>query len=144
MTKTWVVVADTSRARIFAADKPSSDLVEIQTLAHPEARLHEGDLVSDRSGSGVGYSGTTHGFGKEHEAKDEESIRFAADLCHELEQARNQHAFDKLYIIAAPAFLGLLRKQQSDCMRALVSQEISKNLTTLDPGAIRSHLPAYL
>ncbi|MES9844878.1 MAG: host attachment protein, partial [Candidatus Sedimenticola sp. 6PFRAG5] len=50
MSAAWIVVADTSRARIFSADKPASSLVEIQTLAHPESRLHEGDLVSDKAG----------------------------------------------------------------------------------------------
>ena len=144
MTKTWVVVADNSRARIFEAARPDSELVEIQTLAHPEARLHESALVSDRDGSGVGYGGTTHGFGTEHVAKDEESVRFAADLCEQLEQARNQQAYDKLYIIAAPAFLGMLRKHQSKGVRTLVSQELSKNLATQDAGTIRSHLPEQL
>jgi protein required for attachment to host cells len=144
MTKTWVVVADTSRARIFEADKPASELVEIQTLAHPAARLHEGQLVSDRPGSGIGRSGGTHAFNREDEAREEESIRFAADLCSQLEQARNRRAYDKLYIIAAPAFLGLMRKHESDGVRALVSQEISKNLAGHDVQAIRSHLPTYL
>ena len=44
----WVLVADNSRARIFSAEKPASDLQEIRDLTHPEARLHEGDLVTDR------------------------------------------------------------------------------------------------
>ena len=144
MTKTWVIVADASRARIFEADKPASELVEIQTLAHPEARLHEGDLVSDRNGSGVGTGGATHTFGGDYEAKQEESIRFAADVCAQLEQGRNRGAYHKLYIIASPSFLGLMRKRQSDGVRQLVSQEISKNLASQDPRSIRSHLPAYL
>ena len=48
---TWVLVADNSRARIFSSDKPASVLQEIQDLTHPEARLHEGDLVTDRGGA---------------------------------------------------------------------------------------------
>ena len=34
MSNIWVVVADSSRARIFSAEKPASQLVEIETLAH--------------------------------------------------------------------------------------------------------------
>jgi protein required for attachment to host cells len=144
MSKAWVVVADASRARIFEAAKPASELVEIQTLAHPEARLHEGDLVSDRPGTGMGGGGGTHAFGSVTEAKEEESIRFAADVCEQLEQGRARGAYEKLYIIAAPTFLGLMRKRQSEGVRMLVTQEISKNLAAQDPRTIRSHLPTYL
>ena len=50
MSNICVVVADSSRARVFTADKPAGPLNEIETLNNPEGRLHEGDLVSDRGG----------------------------------------------------------------------------------------------
>ncbi|MCW8855424.1 MAG: host attachment protein, partial [Gammaproteobacteria bacterium] len=50
MSTTWVVVADSSRARIFTAETSTSALQEIETLAHPEGRLHEQALSSDLPG----------------------------------------------------------------------------------------------
>ena len=144
MSQIWVAVADSSRARIFEAETPASSLKEIQTFAHPEARLHEGDLTTDRSGRDTNSSAGSHGFGTENQAKEEEAQRFASMVCSNLETACKQGNFKKLYIIAAPAFLGLMRKHRSNQVKNLLVDELPKNLATKDPETIRSHLPAYL
>ena len=113
MSDIWVTVADSSRARIFRAGSPSSPLEEIQTLAHPEARLHESDLISDRAGRIISSASGSHGYGTEDEAKDEEASRFASLVCSTLDANYKKGSFNKLYIVAAPAFLGLLRKHRS-------------------------------
>mgnify|MGYP003573863094 FL=1 len=143
MSKIWIVAADASRARFFTADKPVSALNEIETLSNPEARLHEGDLVSDRGGRG-GNGGAIHNYSTGNEAKQEAANRFAAEVCKHLEKGRNSHSFGKLYVMAAPHFLGLLRKHQSDALRGLVSDEIANDLTTQSPERIRAKLPEYL
>ena len=127
---TWVLVADNSRARFFMAEKPASPLAEVQDLAYPEARLHEGHGA--------------HGFGNDGTAKQEGADRFALMVCNELEAARNSGSFRKLYVVAAPAFLGMLRKHQSPALKQLVAGEVDKNLATQDPSTIRKHLPDYL
>ena len=144
MSDIWVTVADSCRARIFKAGTPSGPLEEIQTLAHPEARLHEGDLTTDRSGRDTNSSSGSHGFGTETQAKEEEAVRFASFVCNTLEANHQKGSFDKLYIVAAPAFLGLLRKHRSNNVKQVVVEELSKNLATSDPKTIRSHLPKYL
>ena len=145
MNSIWIVVADASRARIFAVDGGNSSMIEIQTLAHPQARLHEGDLVTDRAGRDRNPGPTgQHNMGNESEAKHEEAVRFAAQVCEELEAGRVNGKFDKLYVIAAPGFLGVLRKHQSSSLQKLVAAEISKNLATHDLSQIRSSLPDRL
>lgn len=144
MSNTWIIVADASRARLFSADKPAGPLNEINTLTSPEGRLHEGDLVSDRGGRDTNGGGASHGYSTGNEAKDEIANRFAAELCKQLEKGRTDHAFGKLYVVAAPAFLGLLRKHQSDALRALIGEEIAKDLTTQPVDRIRAQLPEYL
>ncbi|MES9869438.1 MAG: host attachment protein [Sedimenticola sp.] len=144
MSAAWVVVADTSRARIFSADKPASSLVEIQTLAHPEARLHEGDLVSDKAGRDRNSGMRSHDMGHTNDAKQEEASRFASQVCETIECGRANGHFKKLYVIAAPSFLGMLRKQQSNSVQRLIAGEVSKNLSSHDPNEIRKSLPEYL
>jgi protein required for attachment to host cells len=144
MSKTWVVVADNSRARFFSADTPASQLLETETLSHPEARLHQADLVSDRPGrdrnSGIG----THNMGHESDAKDESAIRFATEVCNRLEQGRIKSQFDKLYIVAAPSFLGLIRKHQSAALKKIVAGEVAKNMAMKGAAEIKKNLPQYL
>ena len=144
MSNTWIVVADSYRARIFTADKPSGPLTETETLTNPAARQHEGDIDSDRAGHVMSSNTGGHDLSQKTEAKQEEAIRFAAEVSKHLETGRNGKAFDKLYIIAAPAFLGLLRKQISNPLKTLVSDEIAKDLTTQTPDRIRAQLPEYL
>jgi protein required for attachment to host cells len=140
---TWVLVADNSRARIFSADKPAGALQEIRDLTHPEARLHEGDLVSDKSGRDRGPS-AAHGVGTEQAHKQDGADKFASSVCAELDAARAAGSFGKLYVVAAPTFLGLLRKHQSSSLRQMVAGEVDKNLSTKDPAAIRQQLPDFL
>jgi protein required for attachment to host cells len=132
MKKIWVVAADNSRARIFSVDSSENQLKEIQTLSHPESRLHEGDLISD----------TTEGEPEVH--KHEEADRFALSLCSTLESGRKSGDFEKLYLVAAPAFLGHMRKHLSGQVNKVVAGEVDKNLATHSQGEIRCHLPKYL
>lgn len=140
---TWVLVADNSRARIFAARKAAGGLQEIRDLTHPEARLHEGDLVTDKGGRDRGIAGP-HGVGNDQTHKQEGVDKFASEVCTELDAARAGGDFKKLYVVAAPAFLGLLRKHQTSALKQLVAGEVDKNLATQDPTTIRKHLPQYL
>ena len=141
---TWILVADNSRARIFTVDKATNPLHEVRTLTSPEARLHEGDLVSDRDGQDRNPSVGGHGLSNERPHKHDIADRFAAQVCEELESARNQGQFGKLYVVAAPAFLGMLRHHQSPALRQLIIAEIDKSLATQDPAAIRKVLQDFL
>jgi protein required for attachment to host cells len=142
---TWILVADNGRARVFAADKATGPLQEVRDLLYPEARLHEGDLVTDKAGRDRNPgAGGAHGFGVDDARKHDGADRFAQEVCNLLESARNSGSFAKLYVVAAPQFLGLLRKHQSYSLRQLVAGEIDKNLTTHDSAAIRKHLPDFL
>lgn len=144
MSKTWVVVADTSRARIFSADKPASQLFETEILNNPEARLHQGDLVSDRPGRDRNSIAGTHNMGHESDAKEEQAVRFASEVCNRLEQGRVKSQFDKLYIVAAPSFLGLIRKHQTPALKKIVAGEIAKNMALKEAVDIKKCLPEYL
>jgi protein required for attachment to host cells len=144
MNTTWIVVADASRARIFRADTPSGPLTEIETLAHPASRQHEGDLVSDRSGQDLDPNTGGHNMGRGKEWKQEEIRHFAKEVCRHLEQEHNKGSYAKLYLMAAPAFLGELRQHLAKPVHAAVAGEIDKDLTTGDDAQIRAHLPEYL
>lgn len=144
MNAIWVMVADSRRARLFTADESSRSLIETKTLVHPASRLHEGDLVTDRSGRDRGSDGASHGMGNESDTKHEEAVRFAAQLTEELESGRIGGLFQKLYLVAAPGFLGILRKQMPGALQKLISAEVSKNMAAHAPSDIRRSLPDFL
>ncbi|MFO1434184.1 MAG: host attachment protein [Candidatus Competibacteraceae bacterium] len=143
---TWVVVADSSRARIFKAETALGPLQELAALAHPEARLHAQDLTSDLPGRSFDSSGQggRHAMEQNLDPKENEALKFARQIAEYLEDGQNENRFAKLVLVAAPKFLGHLRQSMSDRVAALVSQEIDKNLVQQTVEDIRRHLPERL
>jgi len=144
MRKTWVVVADNSRARIFTAETPSSPLIEVDSIVHPEARMHDRDITSDLPGRGSGSGGSRHSYETETDAKDYENVNFAKRIAGFLDDARKSDKFKQLIIVAAPSLLGNLRSGLNDQTKKMVSLELDKNLSSLNPDEIRKHMPEYL
>ncbi len=146
MKSIMVVVADSSRARIFTTDSPSSPLNEIETMAHPEGRMHEQNMVSDLPGKDFGQDAGTggHAYQDETEPKQQEVIDFAKRIADYLDDTRKSNKLGRLLIVAAPAFLGELRKQMSEQTNEFVVFESAKNLTQHSVEDIRNHLPKFL
>lgn len=135
-----VVVADSSCSRIFSRDASKNSLNELETIVHPEARLHQQDLVSDTSGKNTSESGG-HAYQNKTDPKQKETIDFAKRTARYLDEVRNTNKLDRLSIIAPPGFLGELRKQLSDETKEKIIFELDKNLTRHSISDIQSHLP---
>ena len=145
MEVAWIVVAQGNLARIFMSERGLQSLREIETLVHPESRLHNRDLKSDSHGRSFDSGGQgRHRMGSGETPKQHEVQAFAHELSQRLEKARVQGDFSKLVIAAPPAFLGQLRKSLSPALRKSVVNEIDKNLTSLDPAALGEYLSAHL
>lgn len=146
MKKTvWIVVANRAVARLFKADQPTGPLQELDAFIHPEGRLQEHDLVSDRAGHGF------ERFGQGGYAEDQdtsvvahETANFALELGRFLQKARAAGRFDALVLIAAPAFLGAMRERLDVPTRERVMLEVDKNLVHLDAASVRGYLPERL
>jgi len=145
MKQTMIVVADSTRARIFTADSPSSPLNEIETMAHPEGKLHDRDITSDLPGKNLGGSGSGgHAYQDETDPKKHELAEFAKRVANYLDDARNANKLSDLLVVAAPAFLGELRAQLSSETNEKIAFELDKNLTHHSIEDIRKHLPEFL
>ena len=142
MSQVWVVVASSTRCRIFSQDKHSAPLVEIEDMVHPEARLRRSELESDRPGRALNGSGSgRHALGQPVDRNGHECARFARAVAGRLERARQGHRFERLVVVADPKFLGHLRHGLSEATRSCVTAQLQKNLSTADPKSIREALP---
>ena len=142
---TCVLVADASRARFFEAPLPKDGLAEIEELVHPASKQHPQDMASDEPGvthDRVGQG--VHGMEQETDIKKQEAIRFAKEVADRLNELLLKKEYAKLYVIAAPAFLGLLRSKFSTATKKIIVDEISKNIATFNIEEIRAHLPKFL
>jgi len=142
MVRTWVLAANSSRAYIYSTERATGDLKQVEEFDCPEARLHEQELTSDLPGRAFDSGGEgRHAMVQAVEPKRQGAINFAIRITDYLESARNDRKFRKLYIIAAPTFLGLLRGRFSAALADMVRQEIDKNLVNLRVQDIRNYLP---
>ena len=77
----WIIVADSSRARLFSYHGLKSPLKEFDDLAHTASRMHEGELTSDLPGRSFDSTGhNRHALEQKSTVKDQEAHLFAAQV----------------------------------------------------------------
>ncbi len=160
MAKNWVVVANNTGARIFMpappaprvkdpqtfqsspAESPPSRLVELEKLEHSEGRLKSQAIDADRPGRSFESTGMTrHAMSREVDPKKQGAIAFAKQVTDRLESGRRQGEVERLILVAAPEFLGLLRDHLTSELRRMIEEEFSLDLVQMTPHEIRAHLP---
>jgi protein required for attachment to host cells len=133
------MVANSSIARFFEVEK-SGSLKEIDTLVHPESRLHARDLVSDKTGRSFESSTVArHAIEPKTNPKEVEEDKFARQITNHLNTAHQDGKFKHLCIAASPHFLGLLRQSLSPSTTQSLSAEIDKDITHMPPLDIKKH-----
>jgi protein required for attachment to host cells len=102
-------------------------------------------MQSDRPGRAFERVGDVrHAMEPAVDPKRQEATKFAKEISEYLTRRRQRRRFDKLILVAAPQFLGLLRKALDPATAKRVRQEISKNLVQYEAEEIRQHLPERL
>ena len=154
MTKKFpilVVIADAGRARMLTVEGPEHPLEEKEDLVHPQSRLRESELVSDRPGRVSQSHGGPHpGHGSRSgmepgtHATDVEHERFARQLADNLKHVANGHAIGRIVLCASPVFLGLLRKELDSSVSDRVSVTLHKDYTHLTLKELEERLKEYL
>jgi protein required for attachment to host cells len=144
MDTVWIVVAESSRAKIYVTDLSAKKLRELEGFVHSDSRRHAHDITSDLPGRKKGGGdGSHHALEAETGIKEGEAVLFAQQIDNYLLAGRNENQFDQLVLIAAPAFLGLLRRHMDTQVAKLVVHELPKNLVKSDVAEIRKHLPRH-
>lgn len=138
---TWLVVANSCSAKIYKVGHKQT-LVEIEILEHPESRLHNRDLVSDKPGRDFESMGNTrHAVEPRVWPQQQEVINFAKLLADHLEKAFNNGNFEKMYVAANPTMLGLLRGSVHSNIAKHIAGEVDKDMTHMKPDEIIKNVP---
>ena len=111
-------------------------------MINPAARQGGRDLSSDRPGRAFDSGGQgRHAMGVSVDPKETELQSFARAIGERIEAARIGGDFSKLILVAAPHFLGALRKCIKNATRQTIVAEIDKNIVRQSPEEIRQSLP---
>lgn len=143
--RTWVLIADGSRARVLENLGPGKGLHQIPGW-HQETDLppsHE--LGADRPGRSFESHGTgRHAMESPSDPHRELKRDFARQLAARLDADLARGAFDRLVVVAAPATLGDLRGALSAHVKSVVAGELDRDLTRTPTDDIAGHLGSVL
>jgi protein required for attachment to host cells len=144
MRKVWVVVAQRSDARFYLLGLGSKFRL-IHQMHHPEGRLKDHEIVSDRQGrSGGTASVQRHGLSTTVTPSEQISIDFSKKIASFLDAGRKQERYEALILIASTKFLGLLAKNLTVATSRCVARAIGKNLGGLSDREISAYLREHL
>ena len=140
-----VIAADSARARLFRAGTPDGPLEELEALVNPQARLHEGDLVEDSAGRrGTRPTQAKRSALGGETAKRHRAEEFAVAVCDRAARQLRATRARRLYLVAEPEFLGLLRRCLDRSALRRVAGAVAKSVTGKPAGRIRAALPSRL
>ncbi len=132
----WALVANASRARVFAVDQAAGRLDEIADFIHPAARMAGATLGDERGGhseraTADGGSGGA-AFEPRTDRRHKELAAFARQLSDFVGDAVAQRRCTGVLLIASDALLGQLRTQLDDAARRALRASEALDLGWLD------------
>lgn len=144
MAITWILVANASLARLYAHLGPKKGLQLVKEIVHPESRMKNTDLITDRAGQ-LQAAGSGHGAREPSSAPKLHAARaFAQKLAKELYMGRSRNRFGRAILIAPPAFMGMINATLDRPTAQLVTDRFEKDYTKSTEPALRDHLERCL
>ena len=141
----WVVVANESRAIVYARATKSGPLREVFSLDNEAARMKTEQLISDSGGRSFDSKGMgRHTFANEKvDPKKHAALKFAKQIAERIGRVMNDGSCRGFALIAAPRFLGLLREAVSAATSvepfATVDKQVVGQDTTVIENLLASH-----
>ena len=139
-TVTWVLLADGAQAKVFEHAGPGSGLTPVEGLAFEEEPLQAQDIMADRPGRTFSSVGTGRsGYEYQTDPVQAREAAFVRHVAEALERKRQQSAFSRLIIAAAPTALGDIRSVLSEGLKQAVIAEMPKDLTRVPTPQLEQH-----
>ena len=142
-TKTWILIADGTQARVLEHTGPGKGLANVKGLDWSIPPLQSQDIDTDRPGRAHSAVGRSAMEPKTDPAQHREAelVRSIANVLDEKAKAGD---FDRLVIAAAPIALGHLRKLLSEHVKKVIVAELDKDLTNLPTPQLAKHLDGII
>jgi protein required for attachment to host cells len=144
-TRIWVVAADAARARIFRAGRRDGNLTEIEDLLNPDARDGGRALRADRLGHAANAArGGGHSLQRNADEPCNVASEFGRRLARHLVAARRRGEFERVYLVAEPHLLGVVRDGLDAPTRRCLAAAVAQDVTRRGATTLRQRLPVRL
>lgn len=154
---TWIVVADGSKARVYARqalrsmipvkgkkykEKNEKKLLPVQGMTWKAESPRNYDVNNDLVGGTFRNITPMHSNGSTERLPLREDLkrRFMKTVAGHLEEARKERLFDRLVLIAPPKLLKELKNQLCHHTLATIIAEMPKEMTNRNDQALKSYL----
>lgn len=137
-TRTWIVIADGSHARILENNGPKTGLRQVMKTNYEPARAHARDLTDGERGRVFQSVGSLRSALELTDPKEREKENFSKLISDYLDE--NKALFDRLVLVAGPQMLGRLRHDLSAQVSERLYAELAKDLTPISTNDIPTHL----
>lgn len=139
-----VITANSNHCCIYDYHHKMKQLTLVKEIDHPENRLKMSELVSDRSGH-YNTSHTNRGaYGQTTNTTTVHIDNFAREVARELEKERNHHDYTELVLIMPPDMEGMLLHHLNKHVKALIKQNIQKNVMNVHPHELLTYLNEHV
>ena len=128
MSAIRVVVADSSRAEIFAMASAHAPLQKLATVANPYTARHERDLGADAPGRVVSRQGIQHALAPRHLLKKQATEKFARLLAERIETETRHAEIAGVMLVIAPRLLAQVHSFLSKDAKRRILGEVKRNL----------------
>jgi protein required for attachment to host cells len=144
-TRTWLLIADGSRAKVFESVGARNALHEIDDMARAIDLPKSGEILADKPGRALDSVGAGR-HAKENATDPHRHLKrdFASKVVGELRRAMLANRFDRLILVAPPAFLGDLREELPKDLEDKVVDEITSDLTNTPAQQLQTRLKDIL
>jgi len=126
MDKTWILIANSERARCFERHAPDHSLTELTDFVFPRASLTD---VTGKGHGRTGHAGTQ--FEPRTEAQDKSRASFARELADYLNDAITAKRYSFLVLIANSPMLGEIKPLLSLGASNTLIRSVASDLTHL-------------
>ncbi|MGD9867502.1 MAG: host attachment protein [Hyphomicrobiales bacterium] len=142
---TWIVVADAAKATVFSHKGPGKGLEPVKGASWAHEVKSSGEINADAPGR----SFDSHGHGRHAmepptDPKEHAIQEFARRVAEHLKAALNYGSYERLILIAAPSFLGDLRKVLDKEVQKHVTAELPRDLVHMKIEDVARHLEEVL
>ena len=138
---TWILVADSSRARLFAASQRGKPWNLVDKFEHPETRERTVKINPKERGK----QKQSFGFGSpamesKTEPRQVEKLHFAEELANRLDVGLRQNEYGALVLVASPQFLGDLKSKLDRQVMKCITGAVDKDYTHLNERELAGRL----
>ncbi len=139
-TRTWVVVADGSRAHILLNEGPGKPLSFVQGTDFRHATPPDREIYTERPGRTHESAGVSRSSVHRNDAHAQQKEQFVQIIIGFLKDKLQASDFDRWILVAPPEILSDFRQHLDQPLKDVLAGELAKDLTKIPTDKISSHL----